>query len=509
MKPIITRFAPSPTGYLHVGGARTALYNWLYARHNNGKFILRIEDTDTQRSTTESSDAIFKALSWLGIDYDDGPYYQSDRLPLYQEKINQLYEAGKIYPAFDTPEELEIIRQLAMQEKRNPIYDRSALRMSADEVSARMESGSAFVWRFKVPDEGITEVPDLLAGKSLTTSFANSSIGDFIITRPGTKNNPGMPLYNFVCAVDDAAMNISHVIRGNEHLTNAGRQVLLYEAMGLQIPQYVHLPIIMKNGKKMSKRDVDVDGQAPVSVLERAALGYLPEATLNHLVLLGWSHPDGKEIMDVEEMISKFDLDRLSKSNANFDEKKYLFFNNHYIKEKSDEELLELAKPYLIQACLDLTHYSDPEMQKMIGLEKKHFRKLGEIPESLKFYFNEPSTYEQKGVEKDFMRQDYNAASILQFAMEAVKSINVFDTAEINRVLAETVEKSEVPYKVFGPIVRLAITGRVSSPPIADVMEILGTARTITRIDRAIDSIGKMVPSMPPLISGGIITNDI
>jgi glutamyl-tRNA synthetase len=241
---IVTRFAPSPTGYLHVGGARTALYNWLFARRQSGKFILRIEDTDVERSTDDSTRGIFESLQWLGLNWDEGPYYQSKRLDIYREHLNRLYSKGWIYPAFDTKEELEAMRARAMAEKRNPIYDRSSLKLSSDEVASRIAAGDEFTWRFKVPDEGYTDVPELLMGGE-ENRVKNDALGDFIITRPGTQDNPGMPLYNFVCTVDDALMGVTHVIRGVEHLTNAARQVLLYHALDYSVPYFVHLPIII------------------------------------------------------------------------------------------------------------------------------------------------------------------------------------------------------------------------------------------------------------------------
>ena len=339
-----TRFAPSPTGSLHLGGARTALFNWLFARKNNGTFILRIEDTDVERSTQESASGIIESLSWLGLNWDAGPFFQSDRLAIYNEHLAQLKNQGSIYPAFETKEELAALRERALLEKRNPVYDRAALALSKAQVDTLLASGKPFVWRFKV-NLGVTQVPELLMADGDYT-VNHDTLGDFVITRPGTLEHPGMPLYNFVCAVDDALMQISHVIRGVEHLPNTAKQIMLYQAFGYPLPQFVHLPLIMKNGKKMSKRDVDALGNFPVSILERREIGYLPAATLNHLALLGWTAADGEEILSLPRLQSDFALDRLSKSNANFDESKYAFLNAHYIKTLPEAELIALAQPF-------------------------------------------------------------------------------------------------------------------------------------------------------------------
>ena len=389
---VVTRFAPSPTGFLHVGGARTALYNWLYARKNGGTFILRIEDTDEVRSTQDSVTSILEAMRWLGLDWDAGPFYQSERLGMYNDHIQRLHEAGKIYPAFESKEELETMRQQAVSERRNSIYNRASLRLSKDEALTKMSEGSEFVWRFRVPDEGFTEVPELLMGGDVCR-IRNDSIEDFVISRPGTMNKPGMPLYNFVCAIDDALMGITHVIRGVEHLTNASRQVLLYQALGYDSPKFVHLPLITKNGKKMSKRDVDADGKYPVSVMDRRAIGYLAEPTINYLALLGWSPADGKELMSRSQMIEAFDLSRLNRSNANFDEKKYLFFNAQAIKASADKELLELVTPILDKAGFDFAKMDESVQLKLVRIGKDRAKLLCDFARELEFFFVAPQTF--------------------------------------------------------------------------------------------------------------------
>ena len=481
---IVTRFAPSPTGYLHLGGARTALFNWLYARQNEGKFILRIEDTDVARSTDESVDGIIQSMNWLGMDWDEGPYFQSQRLEIYQSKLEELVNSGHIYPAFETKEELELMRAKAIAEKRNPIYDRASLRLSQDEIETRIEAGDTFAWRFKVPDEGYTIIPELLMGGD-EAHIQNKTIGDFILTRPGTKNSPGMPLYNFVCTVDDAAMGITHVIRGVEHFTNAARQVLIYDALNAPIPEFVHLPVITKNGKKMSKRDVDLDGRHPVSVMERKELGYLPDATINHVALLGWSHPGKKEIIDVAELKKSFSLAGLNKSNSNFDEEKYLFFNSHYLTQKNDQEILDLARPFFIKAGINLASYEQNLLVKMVAMEKTRCKLLADFPAALSYFFDAPQSFDSKGVSKDFLRTDHSSVAILERAKECITSLPCFDAETITQGLAKAVEEAKIPFKVFGPVLRLALTGRTKSPSLGEVIEVLGPVETNKRFSYA------------------------
>ena len=477
-KQIITRFAPSPTGYLHVGGARTALYNWLFARRNGGKFILRIEDTDEERSTQESTDAILESMKWLGLDWDEGPFFQSERLAIYAKYLEQLKAEGKIYPAFETKDELEASRNKAMAEKRNPIYDRASLKLSKDEIESRMQSGVPFAWRFKVPDSGDTIVPELLMGSD-QTKFKNDSIGDFIISRPGTLEKPGMPLYNFVCAIDDALMNITHVIRGVEHFTNAARQVLLHQAIGNTVPTFLHLPLIMKNGKKMSKRDVDADGKFPVSVAGRMELGYLPEATLNHLALLGWSHPEGKEFLEVKDLLENFDLNRLSKANANFDEKKYLHCNSSHIMHKSDADILTLLAQFFAKAGIDTAGFDQKTLESIVALEKPRCKTLSEFPDALGFFFKPVSGYEEEGVKT----MTAESMSVIEAVITKLKTIDTLNHETLEAALANIVETMGVPFKVLGVSVRLALTGRTKSPGLPEIISILGKDESIKRLE--------------------------
>ena len=482
---IRTRFAPSPTGSLHLGGVRTAFFNWLFARQNNGKFILRIEDTDMERSTEESAKGILESMKWLGLDWDEGPFFQSQRLDIYRQHLDRLREEGKIYPAFDSVEELEEMREEARKAKHNPIYDRRALDLSPQQIEAKMKAGEPFVWRFKVDMDAYTEIPELLMGNEKDRHIKNSTFGDFIITRPGTLDNPGIPLYNFACVIDDALMNITHVFRGMEHLPNTPKQVLLYESFGYEVPKFVHMPIIMKNGKKMSKRDHDYDPKYPVSILERRDLGYLPEATLNFLALLGWSHPESEELLSREEILKTFSTERLNKANANFDEGKYMHINGWHLKNRDNKSLVDMVRPFLESAGFNVDMYSNDDLCKMMEMEKERCHLLSQFPDALYFFFNESCEYEEKGVDKSF--RDENADYVLSMTIDMLSALTEGekDKQTIDEKLANMVANSGLKYGVVGPIIRLALTGRTKSPGLADVLEVLGTEKACARLQKA------------------------
>ena len=480
---ICTRYAPSPTGFLHLGGLRTALYNWLFARANGGKFLLRIEDTDRARHNEASVEQILDAMRWIGIDWDEEPVFQSHRGDLYKNYLDKLIEKGLVYPAFETREELDAMRQRAMAEKRPAVYDRAALKLSADEAQAKMDAGVPYVLRFKTPDSGDTLVPDLLMGRE-DCKFANAQIGDFAITRPGTVEEPLQPLYNFVVTVDDALMGISHVIRGVEHLGNAAKQTLLYKAMGFDVPQFLHLPLILKGGKKMSKRDEDADPRYPVSVTARRELGYLPEATANYIALLGWTAPDEKELFELDALARAFTLERLSKSNANFDEDKYLHINGWHIRNFENDDLVTRVIPFLQAEGMD---QAAPWLPQAIALVKERCNLLSDFPEALAYFFTAPDDYEEKGVAK-FFKTDISA-DILKQTAERLEQMNGFDLESINAALHETVADMELKFGKFGPVIRLALTGRMQSPGLGEVMEILGRQESLTRLRAARDYI--------------------
>lgn len=481
-KPVRVRFAPSPTGFLHVGGARTALFNWLLARKTGGTFILRIEDTDAERSTDESTGQILDSLKWLGLEWDEGPFFQSQRLGLYREHIDRLYKEGRIYPAFETPEELDAERRAALIQKRNPIYNRASLRLPPAEVQRRLESGMPFAWRFKVPDEGYTEVPETLMSGASDCRFENAAMGDFVISRAGTVANPGWPLYNFCCVVDDADMKITHVIRGQEHLSNAARQVLMYQAFGYPIPTFTHLPLIMKNNKKMSKRDADVDPRYPVSVSARRDLGYLREATINFISLLGCSYPIDEEIYPIEKLIEMFSLERLQKSNANFDEDKYLYQNGWYIRNMARTEIVRRVKPFLERAGLVSAH-GDDWLGQVIGLEIERCKVLSEFPEALRYFFEAPTGYDPKGVQKVFGAPGMSAT--LRAAAGILDGVEPFTKTAMEAPLRAWGDGQGLAFGQVAQPIRLAVTGRTASPGLFEVLELLGKSESVARILQA------------------------
>lgn len=486
-KPVRVRFAPSPTGFLHLGGARTALFNWLLAKKTGGKFLLRIEDTDAERSTDASTGQILESLKWLGLDWDEGPFFQSQRLDIYREHIDRLYKAGWIYPAFEKPEELEAEREKALAEKRNPIYNRASLKLPADEIQRRLDSGVPFVWRFKVPDEGFTEVPETLMSGASDCRFENAAMGDFVISRAGTLQNPGWPLYNFCCVVDDALMAITHVIRGQEHLSNAARQVLMYKAFGYEVPTFTHLPLIMKNNKKMSKRDAEADPRFPVSIAGRRELGYLKEATINFIALLGCSYPIEEEIFTLDVLIQNFSLERLQKSNANFDEDKYLFQNGWYIRNMPRPEVVARVKPFIEKAGLSAEGRDTAWLGGIIGLEIERCKLLSEFPEALRYFFEAPKGYDPKGVKKVFAGDD--VVKNLEACADILAGLAHFTKEAMEEALRQITEAQGIGFGKLAQPIRLAVTGRTASPGLFEVLELLGKDESIGRIRKAVEFI--------------------
>jgi len=489
---VVTRFAPSPTGFLHLGGARTALFSWLWARHNGGKFILRIEDTDVQRSTDASTEQILESLRWLGIEWDEGPFFQSQRLDIYHRYLRELWEKDAIYPAFETKEELEAERKTAEDAGKPYVYNGASRGLSHADAQRRLEAGEPFAWRFRTPTEGFIEVPETLRGDN-DVKFACSEIGDFIINRVGTWENPGMPLYNFVCTVDDALMGVTHVIRGEEHLNNTPKQILFYQALGYPLPAFTHLPLVLKNNKKMSKRDAEADARFPVSVSGRRELGYLPEATVNFVALLGWSFPNDKELFSVPELIEAFELDRLVKSAANFDEDKYIHHNAWYMRNLPLDVIVERALPFIRKAGLDVDAKSPEWLRSAVGLVIERMKLLAEIPGALEYFFVEPSTYEAKGVKKVFGEE--GVADLLRTAADLLEGVKDWRREAIEEPLRLHAEANGFGMGKIAQPIRLAVTGRTASPGLFEVLELLGRDQTIIRVRRAADAIPGLLAS--------------
>jgi len=471
MNSIRVRFAPSPTGYLHIGGARTALFNYLFARHNKGTMILRIEDTDIERSTDESSEAIIESLKWLGIDWDEGPIYQSQRMELYKREIARLLEINAAYPCFCSEERLNNIRDEAKKTGKPFVYDKHCLSLSQDEIKRRIENGEKYVIRFRVPDSGITKFDDEIVGD---TTFENSLIGDFVIVR-----SDGNPTYNLTAAIDDADMKITHIIRGDDHISNTPKQILIYEALGYPIPIFAHVPLILgKDRTRLSKR------HGATSVLQFRDAGFLSEAMVNFLSLLGWSPGDSsQEIFSKEELIEKFSLERITKSAAVFDTVKLEWMNGVYIRQLPKEVIIKRVKEFFIMRRWDTTNFDNKWFEGIVSLEIERSKTLLEFEDHLKFFLVAEPDYDESAIRKYLTKPE--VWDLLTSAQKTIGNTSPFDvqTLEINlRKLASELNIS------FGKIVhplRVVLTGRTASPGIFDVIFYLGKEKTISRIETA------------------------
>jgi glutamyl-tRNA synthetase len=465
MTQVRTRFAPSPTGDLHIGGARTALFNWLLARHAQGVFILRIEDTDVARSTQESIQVILDAMTWLGMDWDEGPFYQSQRISIYQEVAGKLLKEGKAYRCYCTPEELETKREAALKAGIKPKYDRTCLHRK----SFPPTKPSAI--RFFSPDEGKTAVEDLIQGR---VEFDNTELDDLIILR-----SDGLPTYNFSVVVDDATMGITHVIRGNDHLNNTPRQIQIYQALGYPIPKFGHVPMILgPDKKKLSKR------HGAQSVMEYKKLGYLPQAVVNYLVRLGWSYGDQEEFTR-EELIKKFSLEAVGRSAAAINPGKLDWLNSQYIKKIELYDLVQRVHPFI-----EAKGYSniDPDLlRKAILSFRERVKTLVEMADLSEFYFCEEIAYDEKAAGK-FLNQE--TMPMLEQVIVSLSKELVLEKEKAHQLIQQLAEtRGEPLVKVAQPI-RVALTGRTVSPPIDEVMEGLGKNEVIKRLEKAIEYIG-------------------
>jgi glutamyl-tRNA synthetase len=461
-----TRFAPSPTGYLHIGGARTALFNYLFARHQGGKFILRIEDTDRQRSTPEAIDAILQALAWLQLDYDEGPFYQTHRLTLYKEKVQQLLTQGDAYPCVCTPEELDAKRQKAQKEKRKPIYDGAC--RPAEGVIATLPAEKPYTIRFRSPREGTTVVEDAVKGAVV---FDNRELDDLIIAR-----SDGTPTYNFCVVVDDIAMAITHIIRGDDHLANTPRQIQLYHALGHQPPQFAHVPLILGTDKaRLSKR------HGATSVMAYRDMGYFPEAVLNYLVRLGWSHGD-QEIFTRHELIEKFSLESVGKSAGIFNPEKFLWVNSYYLKELPLSRLAEDIIPYIA-----VKGYPVPQdkswLERMIATLRERSKTLVELVDSAGFYLTDDIAIDENAAHK-FLTAEIRIP--LTKLLDKLAGLDDLTEASIEQVFSAVLQELGLSMGKLAQPVRVALTGSTVSPGIHEVIAVLGKERTIKRLRLAL-----------------------
>ena len=466
MSQVRLRFAPSPTGFLHVGGARTALFNWLLARKHHGKFILRIEDTDVARSTQESVDAILQGMTWLGLDWDEGPFYQSDNFPLYKEYVQKLLAAGKAYKCYCSAEELDAKREQALKVGGKPKYDGTCR-----DLPPKEDDGRPYVVRFKTPKEGTTSWMDAIKGK---ISFENSELDDLIIQR-----TDGTPTYNFVVVIDDVAMGMTMVIRGDDHVNNTPRQILLYQALGAPVPTFAHVPMILGADKaRLSKR------HGATSVMAYRDMGFLPEAMVNYLVRLGWSCGD-EEIFSLEELIQKFDIGNVGRSAGVFNTDKLLWLNAHYIKTGDPVRLAGLVTPFLAERGVDPA--TGPDLVAVVKTLQERAKTMLELADGALFYYKSDLSYDGKGIAKFFTPGTPALLEVLIGKLEALESLS-FESIEA--VFKEICEEKGIKLGGIGPAVRLALSGSTASPGIFEMILVLGVAETSKRLKRAVATMG-------------------
>ncbi|MBN2644692.1 MAG: glutamate--tRNA ligase [Desulfuromonadaceae bacterium] len=467
MSELRVRFAPSPTGYLHIGGARTALFNFLMARQAQGTFILRIEDTDVERSTQESVDAILNAMSWLGLSCDEGPFYQSDRFDLYKQKVQQLLEEGKAYKCYCSSEELDAKREAAMASGDKPRYD-GTCRELADEEHEK-NANRPYVVRFKTCPEGETSFNDRIKG---TITFNNAELDDMIIQR-----SDGTPTYNFVVVVDDAEMGLNLVLRGDDHVNNTPRQIQIYQALGYPVPEFAHVPMILGSDKKrLSKR------HGATSVMAYRDMGYLPEALVNYLVRLGWSHGDD-EIFSMDELIEKFSLDHVGRSASVFNPEKLLWLNEHYIKTGDPQRLGALLVEYLAAQGIDAKNGPDPAAV-VVTLQDRS-KTLVEMAEKAAFYYQDVLIYDEQ-VQEKFLTPEQRP--IFEALLDALSEC-VFDHAGIENAFQVVLERTGLKFGKVGQPTRVALSGGTSAPGIYEVVEVLGRGRCLERLTTVLSRI--------------------
>jgi glutamyl-tRNA synthetase len=465
MEPVITRFPPSPTGSLHIGGARTALFNWLFARHHGGTFILRIEDTDIARSTDESIRAILDAMEWLGLGWDEGPYFQTQRFDVYREYLQTLLDSGHAYYCDCSPEELEARREEALRQGRKPKYDGRCR-------TRHLEPGPDRVVRFRCPDSGTTVLNDLIKGPIF---FENSELDDLVLQR-----SDGIPTYNFAVVVDDISMRITHVIRGDDHVNNTPRQILIYQALGAKLPHFGHVPMILGEDRgRLSKR------HGATSVMAYKDLGYLPEALVNYLVRLGWSFGD-QEIFSREELIEKFNLESIGKAPGVFNPEKLLWLNAHYIKQRPAEELADLLRPIL--SAQGYREKTRDYLAKAIQTLQTRSQTLVDMAHAMGFYMVEEVAYEPEAAKK-FLTPDMQTP--FQELISTLERLAAFDEKGLEGAFRGVVEKLQMKLGKLAQPVRVALTGATVSPGLFEIMNVLGKETVIHRLRLALGSIGR------------------
>ncbi|MBE0509270.1 MAG: glutamate--tRNA ligase [Chromatiales bacterium] len=457
---IKTRFAPSPTGYLHVGGARTALFSWLHARKHGGRFVLRVEDTDLERSTEASVNAILEGMSWLGLEYDEGPIFQTHRFGRYNEVIDQLLTSGHAYRCNCSRERLETLREGQMQRKEKPRYDGHCRGKTID-------PNEPHVIRFRNPVEGVVAFDDMVRGR---LAFANSELDDLIIRR-----SDGAPTYNLTVVVDDWEMGITDVIRGDDHINNTPRQINLLHAIGATPPRYAHVPMILgDDGARLSKR------HGAVSVMQYRDDGILPEALLNYLVRLGWSHED-REIFSLDEMVELFDINSVNKAASAFNTEKLLWLNQHYIKSEAPERIARLLSRHMGDLGIDPAPY--PPLAEVVVAQRERAHTLVELAEISAFYYRDFEGYDEKAAKKAFKAE---ALEPLRRVRQKLVDASAWERVMLHDAIAQTVEELGVGFGKVGMPLRLAVTGGAPSPDLDLTLQLIGKEACLRRIDKAI-----------------------
>lgn len=489
-RPVRVRFAPSPTGLLHIGSAHTGLFNWLFARREKGRFLLRIEDTDTARSRPEWVDAIFEVLEWMGMDWDEEVVYQSSRFDRHVSRAESLVETGKAYRCYYLPEELEARRKEALAEGRSWRNDRRYADITAAEAEALEAEGRKPVIRLKIPD-GKTVFRDRILGE---IEVENETIDDFVIVRSN-----GTPLYHLAVVVDDVDMNVSHVIRGIDHVTNTTKHIHLFRALGAELPEFAHLPSILgEDKKKLSKR------HGAVSVSEYRDAGYLPDAVVNFLSLLGWQTGDDQEFFTRAELMRRFSLDQVHKRDTVFDLKKFEWLNGQHIMARSDEELWSLAQPFLRQAGLTGDGQADGRIAdrrtidhayalEVVGLLRERCRTLAEFAVQGRFFFTDEFDYNPKAVRKHWSKDPVAASERIGWLRDEFSALLTFDADAVEGVIRDLSERHGLKAAQFIHPCRVALTGEMAGPSLFHLIAVLGQEACVDRLAKALDRLPDVV----------------
>ncbi|UCD54130.1 MAG: glutamate--tRNA ligase [Dehalococcoidia bacterium] len=476
-KPVRVRYAPSPTGYPHVGNIRTALFNWLFARHSGGKFIVRIEDTDVARTVEGAVDTILNSLRWLGMDWDEGPYYQSKRLRLYHEAAERLVSQGDAYYCYCPSERLKEMRAEQARRKQPPGYDRRCRHLTDEERAQREAEGGPPVVRFKTPTEGQTKFNDLIWGE---VAFKHSTIDDFVLLK-----SDGYPTYHLANVVDDHLMEITHVLRAEEWLSSTPRHLLLYRALGFEPPQFAHLPMILGSDRaKLSKR------HGAVSITEYREQGYLPETMVNFLALLGWSLDDKTELLSREELVRSFSLERVSRTAAVFNPDKLNWMNGVYIRGLTADRFYQAAEPYLMgdEVAAKAVISNEGYVREILPLVQERARTLAEVVDLTRFFFIEELEYDPALLIAKKMDRE-STIQALKIAKQRLEPSEAFDEESLEAILRPLAEELGLKTGQLFGVLRVAVTGLAAAPPLFQTMSVLGRERCLKRVETALNKL--------------------